>query len=150
MRLALALRRDPRLCLWGFLLSWDHNLYAGWHSYGLGMALGFVVLARVIDAADDPRAAVRVIPWSMLLALTHAMAVLFVGLAAALLFVASRPTIRRAKTYVVALAGSAIVVVAWLLARTLSSPHDGQPGPLALRLSVGIRKGHQLLQLFPR
>lgn len=121
LRLALALRRDPRLCLWGFLLSWDHNLYAGWHSYGLGMALGFVVLARVIDAADDPRAAVRVIPWSMLLALTHAMAVLFVGLAAALLFVASRPTIRRAKTYVVALAGSAIVVVAWLLARTLSS-----------------------------
>ncbi len=114
------------------------------------MALGFVVLARVIDAADDPRAAVRVIPWSMLLALTHAMAVLFVGLAAAPLFVASRPTIRRAKTYVVALAGSAIVVVAWLLARTLSLPHDGQPGPLALRLSVGIRKGHQLLQLFPR
>jgi hypothetical protein len=63
----------------GFLLAWDHNLYAGWQAYGLGMAIGIVVLAKIIEVSDDPRAAVRVIPWSVFLALTHAMPVLFVG-----------------------------------------------------------------------
>lgn len=128
LRLALALGREPRLSLCGFLLSWDHNLYAGWHSYGLGMAIGFVVLAKVVEAADDPRAAVRVIPWSMLLALTHAMAVLFVALAAALLLATARPIAARLKTVAIALSGSAVVIVAWLSARALSSgPPGGQP-----------------------
>jgi hypothetical protein len=103
LRLALALRRDPRLSLWGFLLSWDHNLFAGWQAYGLAMAIGFIVLAKMIETADDPRAAVRVIPWSMVLALTHAMAVLFVALASVLLFAAARPTLRRARALAVAL-----------------------------------------------
>ena len=56
LRLALALGRDPRLSLWGFLVSWDHNLFAGWHAYGLGMAIGFVVLAKLVEVGDDPRA----------------------------------------------------------------------------------------------
>src|SRR5450432_2069292 len=56
MRLLLAMGRDPRFALWGFLLSWDHNLYAGWHSYVFGMLLSFIFLAKVIEA-EDRRAA---------------------------------------------------------------------------------------------
>jgi hypothetical protein len=120
LRLALALGRDPRLSLWGFLLAWDHNLHAGWQAYGLGMAVGFIVLAKIVDAADDPRAAVRVIPWAVTLALTHAMAVLFVALGALVLFATAPPTVRRARTLAISLSGSAIVIVPWLLARVLS------------------------------
>jgi hypothetical protein len=126
LRLALALGRDPRLCLCGFLLSWDHNLYAGWHAYGLGMVIGVVVLAKIVDAADDPRAAARIIPWSAALALTHAMAVLFVAFAAPLLVAAQRPTIRRVKAIAIALSGAAIMIVPWLVTRT-PSPSEGGP-----------------------
>ena len=126
LRLALALGRDPRLGLWGFLLAWDHNLFAGWQAYGLGMAIGIVVLAKIIEAGDNPRAAARVIPWAVILALTHAMAVLFVALAAALLVVAARPTRRRLRTFVIGLSGCAIVLGPWLLARAL--PSSATPG----------------------
>jgi hypothetical protein len=122
MRLALALGRDARLGLWGFLLSWDHNLHAGWHAFGLGMAIGFVVLAKIVETADDPRAAVRVIPWSILLALTHAMAVLFVALAAPLLVATTRLTIRRARALAIGLSGAAIMGIPWLLGRHPSGP----------------------------
>jgi len=57
----------------------------------------------------------------VILALTHAMAVLFVAAGALSWFVAARPTIRRAKAIAVALSGSAVVVVGWLLAREPSS-----------------------------
>jgi hypothetical protein len=120
LRLALALGRDPRLCLWGFLPAWDHNLFAGWQAYGLGMAFGIIVLAKIIEAADDPRAAVRVIPWSVLLALTHAMAVLFVAVAAALLLAAS-PTRRRVQSLAIGLSGGALALLPWVLARVLAS-----------------------------
>lgn len=121
LRLALALGRDPRLCLWGFLPAWDHNLFAGWQAYGLGMAIGIIVLAKLIEAADDPRAAVRVIPWSVLLALTHAMALVFVGVAAALLLAAAPPTRRRVRAFAIGLSGGALVLLPWLLARVLPS-----------------------------
>jgi hypothetical protein len=121
LRLALALGRDPRLGLWGFLVSWDHNLHAGWHAYGLGMAIGLIVLAKIVETADDPRAASRVIPWSALLALTHALAVLFVALASTLLLAAARPAIRRTKALAIALSGAAIMVVPWLLGRRPSN-----------------------------
>jgi hypothetical protein len=129
LRLALALGRDPRVCLFGFLLSWDHNLFVGWHSYGLGMAIGFVVLAKTVEAADDPRAAVRVIPWSLLLALTHPLAVLFVGVAAVLLLARERPTMLRLKTLAIALSGAAVAIIAWLLGRALSPRPPGGTVP---------------------
>ena len=84
------------------------------------------MLAKIIEASEDPRAAARVIPWSVLLALTHAMAVLFVALAAALLLAAARPTRRRLGSFALGLSGCALVIVPWLLARAL--PSSGTPG----------------------
>jgi hypothetical protein len=114
MRLLLSFGQDPRLSLWAFLASWDHNLFAGWHSYGLGMALALVLLAKTVDAGDDARAAARVIPWSLLVALTHAMAVLYVVLTAALIALAPPATWRRARAYAIALSGSVILLVPWI------------------------------------
>jgi hypothetical protein len=127
LRLLLALGRDPRLSLWAFLVSWDHNVFAGWHSFGLGMALGLVVLAKMIEAGDDARAAARLAPWSVVLALTHAMAVLFVWTAAGVLALVPPATLRRARAYGLALSGSAISLVPWLVRRIGSV---GTPGSL--------------------
>jgi hypothetical protein len=116
MRLLLALGRDPRQALWGFLLSWEHNLYAGWHSYALAMALSFVILAKVVEA-EDARAARRIVPWSVILGLTHVMGVMFLLVAALFLLAERRPAMTRAKVHAIAVSGSALILVPWLVLR---------------------------------
>jgi hypothetical protein len=130
MRLLLAMERDPRLSLWAFLFSWDHNLYAGWHAYVAGMALSLIVLARALEATDGTRAA-RVIPWSACLAITHALAVLFAWVAAFLLALPVPDRARRLKLHAIALSGTGLIVVPWIAARLAAFRAAGPNAPLA-------------------
>jgi hypothetical protein len=132
LRVLLALGRDPRLSVCGFLLTWEHNLFSGWHAFALGMAIALIVVAKLVETGDDPRAAARVIPWSALLALTHAMASLYALVAGALLVAAPRPTGRRAKAFTIAFSGMAISLLSWLALRTRASGPEGPPSPWKL------------------
>lgn len=126
MRLLLALRRDPRLGLCAFALVWDHNLYAGWLAFLASVGLASFVLAWLIEA-ESVRDAGRLVPYTALLALTHAQGVILVGVAGVLLaFTTSRlvlrdaespPLRRRLAVHAVALSGLALMGLPWVLAR---------------------------------
>jgi hypothetical protein len=79
MRLLTALGRDPRLGLWAFALSWEHNLYAGWISFLMGMALALVAAAWLIEAKTF-RDALKIAALSALIAVTHAQAVVYLAI----------------------------------------------------------------------
>jgi len=114
MRLLVALSRSPRAGLWAFLLAWDVNMYWGWFTFQLGMALAFYALAWMIEA-QRVRDALRVAPLTALVALTHVHAAALVGVAAvtmALMRPCSRNSLIR---HAVALAGFA-VMIPWLWA----------------------------------
>jgi hypothetical protein len=128
MRLCLALGRDPRLALWAFLLSWEHNLHAGWHSYVLGMAVALVLIAKTLEMRDD-RAAIRVIPWSLGLVLTHALPLGFAGLAI-VAAMALQPAIRSLRRVAIAFGPTALVVVPWLAVRIAA--HEPARGALTV------------------
>lgn len=115
MRLCLALGRNPRIALWAFAAAWEHNVYAGWHSYVLGMSVALVVVAKTLEARDD-RAAWRVVPWSLLLVTTHVLPLGFalVALVLAALFERDRGALRR---LAMAFSPTALVVVPWLWSR---------------------------------
>ncbi len=90
MRLLLALRRSPRLGLWAFALFWEHNLYSGWVTYLLGMALALIVLALLIDM-ETWRDALVAFAWTVVVALTHTQALALVALGGAGLSLLGRP-----------------------------------------------------------
>jgi hypothetical protein len=124
MRLLLALGREPRLSLWGFLLSWDHNLQAGWHAYAAGMALSFVIVARMLEATDN-RDAIRVSMWCAILALTHPMPLFFVALSGLLVSFGHKDAWQRLKLCAIAFSGALLVFIPALIARVGS---NGAPG----------------------
>lgn len=72
MRLLVALGRSPRLGVGAFLLAWDQNLYWGWISYALGVALVFFTLATMIEMQTRRDLAVAT-ALATLTALTHIM-----------------------------------------------------------------------------
>jgi hypothetical protein len=113
MRLLLALRRSPRLGLWAFALFWEHNLYSGWVTYLLGMALALLVLALLIDM-ETPRDALVVFAWTVVVALTHTQALALVALAGAGLSLMGRPRGRHLALHVLALSGGLVAVLPWV------------------------------------
>lgn len=114
MRLLLALGRDPRLGLWAFALLWEHNLYAGWLSFLVGIALVCFVLAWMIEA-ENLRDAFRIAPFTALVALTHVQAVWLLGVAAGGTVFTTGRLRRRLLLHTVALLGLALVVGPWLV-----------------------------------
>lgn len=117
MRLLVSLERSPRLGLWAFLLAWDTNLYWGWTTFQLGMALALYLIANIAEIQSG-RQALKLIPLGVLVALTHVHAValsLSVGLAFG---VAQRPILPAIGRSFIGLLGCFIGVAPWLLKRS--------------------------------
>jgi hypothetical protein len=116
MRLLIALRRDPRLGLWAFALSWEHNLYYGWVTYLLGMSLAMLALAWLIEV-EKPRDTVRIFVLSLIVGLTHIEAVAFLGIAVILLLISARPLVRSGLLICLGASGTLVAIVPWLAPR---------------------------------
>lgn len=123
MRLLLTLRRDPRLGLWAFALSWEHNLYSGWLSLLQGIGIGCFVLAWTLEARTLTEG-LRVAPFAALLALTHVQATWLVGATVLVLSFTRGPTRQRLPVHAVVLLGSALTIAPWLWAH-LHAPGAG-------------------------
>ena len=113
MRLLLTLKRDPRLGLWAFALSWEHNLYSGWLSMLQGIGLGCFVLAWTLEArtVNDGW---RVAPFAVLLALTHVQATWLVAAGVLALAFTCGPVRQRLPIHGVVLLGSVFTLLPWL------------------------------------
>jgi len=113
MRLLLTLRRDPRLALWAFALSWEHNLYSGWLSMLQGVGLACFVLAWTLEARTA-RDGLRVAPFAALLALTHVQATWLLGAAVLALAFTRGPVRQRLPVHAVVLLASGVTMFPWL------------------------------------
>jgi hypothetical protein len=122
MRLLIALGRSPRLGLWAFALFWDHNLYSGWVTYLLGMALALQALALLIDM-ETLRDALGVLVWSALVALTHVQALALLALAGLGIAVAGWLRGRSLVLHAVALSGGALPVFPWVKEHLFKDGH---------------------------
>lgn len=112
IRLSMALKRDWAFSLLSFTLAWDVNLYWGWVTFQIGMALALWAVARLIEA-NSLRAALRVIPLTAIVALTHAHAVVFLAVAAMLTALARVRSPRVAALHLVGCLGF-LVLLPWL------------------------------------
>lgn len=112
MRLLLTLRRDPRLALWAFALSWEHNLYSGWLSMLQGVGLACFVLAWTLEAGTVTDG-LRVAPFAALLALTHVQATWLLGAAVLALAFTRGPTRHRLPVHAVVLLGAGVTMLPW-------------------------------------
>ncbi|HXK16651.1 MAG TPA: hypothetical protein VNG33_02510, partial [Polyangiaceae bacterium] len=121
MRVLIALRRDPRLGLWAFLMSWDHNVYAGWIAYMLGMVLALWAVAWLLES-QGPRQAVRVGVFACVVGVTHVQAVAYLGLICVFLLMVRRPFKQALLTHAVACSGFGVSVVPWLVQRWHKTP----------------------------
>jgi len=114
MRLLIALGRSPRLGLWAFVFAYDLNLQWGWASYLIGMSLALVAVAKVIEAKGY-RDALWLIPFALLISLSHIHAVAVFGLLATLLIFTKEKPWRAVGIHAVAMSGMSLVIVPWFL-----------------------------------
>jgi hypothetical protein len=114
MRLFAAFGRSPRLGLFVFILSWDTNLYWGWHTFQYGMALALIALAQVFEARTF-KDALKIIPLTVIIALTHLLAVALALLAGGLICLIKRPFWKTVAVHAVALSGCLVAVLPWVL-----------------------------------
>jgi hypothetical protein len=142
MRLLSAFGRSPRLGLWLFLLSWDTNLYWGWITFQYGMVLALLALAWIAEL-ETLRDALKALPLTVLIALTHVHAIALVLTAGGLLALMKRPLATGVARTAVALLGCALPVLPWLWSR-FAAPR-GAGGSLAFDWH-GL--GHKVLHLF--
>lgn len=114
IRFLIATGRDHRQGLWAFLLVWDRNLYAGWVSYLLGMAIALYTLAWLVETTSW-RSALRVTAMSGLVALSHAQALAFLAVAGITLVLTQKPSIKRIAIGALALSGGMVGAIPWIL-----------------------------------
>ena len=124
MRLMRAFGRDPRLGLWAFVLSWDRNLYWGWITFQLGMALCLWTLAKIFEARSL-RAALRCLPLTLAIAITHVHAVVLTLVAGGLLTFVKRPLKKSFPIHALALSGCVLLIAPWLWSKFGSGPQGG-------------------------
>jgi len=110
VRFLIATGRDHRQGLWAFLLVWDRNLYAGWVSFLLGMAIVLFTLAMLVEMTDW-RSALRVTAMSGLVALTHPQALIFLAVAGIALVLVQSGSIKRFALGTLALSGGLLGAV---------------------------------------
>lgn len=113
MRLLIALRRDPRLGLWAFALSWEHNLYFGWVTYLLGMSLALLATAWLLEL-EKPKDTIKIFVLSFVVGVTHIEAVAFLGVVVVLLLLTTRPYRRFVPLICVGASGTLLAIVPWL------------------------------------
>ena len=124
MRVLRALGRDTRLGLWAFMASWDHNTFAGWIAFMLGMSAALWAIAWVLET-QTYRKAIRIAFLACFLGLTHVQAVAYFGLALGLLLLVRRPFKRVVLLHTVAGSGTLISVMPWLVSRFSQSATQG-------------------------
>jgi hypothetical protein len=132
MRLLIACKRDPRLGVLAFALSYQLNFYAGWFGFLLGMIMAMWGIAWVIEATTV-RQALRAGLLSGILGLTHAQAALYFVIALlALTFVrAGDKPLRRAALHALAGSGLMVLFLPWVFAVS-----DGKGGGEAILSSL--------------
>jgi hypothetical protein len=113
VRFLIATGRHHRQGLWAFLLVWDRNLYAGWVSYLLGMAIALYTLAWLIEMKTW-RSVFAITAMSGLVALTHIQALAFLAVAGITLVLTQKPSIKRVFMGTVALSGGLLGVWPWI------------------------------------
>ncbi|HKY37917.1 MAG TPA: hypothetical protein VJN18_18370 [Polyangiaceae bacterium] len=142
MRLALALDRDPRVALLGFILVWDKNLYWGWLSFQFGMAVCIWALARLAECYTL-RQAMRLWPLTLLIGVSHAHAIVLLAVAGMVIALSGRPWPRVLLNRSVALSATLVPVGVWLLAsvarRRRSGPLEVVGAPLWERITSVYR-----------
>jgi hypothetical protein len=116
MRLFAAFGRSPRIGLFVFILSWDTNLYWGWHTFQYGMALSLIALAQVFEARTF-KDGLKIIPLTVFIALTHVFAVALLGLAGGLLCLIKRPFWKTVAVHAVGLSGCLVAMLPWVYKR---------------------------------
>lgn len=124
VRFLIATGRDHRQGLWAFLLVWDRNLYAGWVSFLLGMAIALYTLAWLVEMKGW-LSALPVTAMSGLVALTHIQALAFLGVAGITLVLTQKPSIKRVIIGAVALSGGMVGVMPWILRMFENVPTSG-------------------------
>lgn len=132
MRLLVALERNPRLGLWAFLLTWDHNLYWGWTTFQTGMILAVFAVAALIEAKTFKEMMLRVFPLSILVGFSHVHAIAFLGVCAIFLAFVERPFIRRFFAHGFATCGAGITLIGWFIQAVGPSIARKQPGRAAV------------------
>ena len=142
MRLLIALGRSPRLGLWAFAMFWEHNLYSGWVTYLLGMAIALYALARLIEV-ETLREGYHLLPWTVLAALTHAQAVALLAVAGVALTLRRGLRGRPMAPQVLALAGGALPVLAWARGHVSPSGNVASP-PWTFDWHPGVVKAARL------
>lgn len=126
MRLMVALGRSPRLGLWAFLLAWDMNLYWGWFTFQLGMALALWALAWMLEATTV-KEVLRATVLTAIVALTHLHAVALLGVAGIVLAPLRPRPMRSMLLHAVALMGF-VALLPWVATRLF---RGGKPGALS-------------------
>jgi hypothetical protein len=124
MRLMRAFDRSPRLGLWAFMVCWDTNLYWGWITFQIGMALALWALAMVFEVRTRWDA-LKILPCSVAIALTHVHAVALLLVIGGLLVFVKRPVLNALINHAIALCGALILLVPWLWARFFPSSLNG-------------------------
>ena len=123
MRLLRALDRSPRAGLFAFVITWDVNLYWGWSTFQLGMALGLFALAWFAEV-QKTRDGLRVLPLVAAVALTHIHAAVLVGFAGLLMAPIKRRPLQMTLAHVIGLSGFA-VLLPWVLPTLLAPAAEG-------------------------
>jgi hypothetical protein len=116
MRLLAAFGRSPRIGLLVFILSWDTNLYWGWHTFQYGMALSLFAIAQVFEARTF-KDGLKIVPLTIFIALTHVFAVALLGLAGGLLCLIKRPFWKSVAVHAVGLSGCLFALLPWVYKR---------------------------------
>jgi hypothetical protein len=126
MRLMRAFHRSPRLGLCAFMLCWDINLYWGWITFQIGMAMALWTLAMVFEVRTR-RDALKVLPWSVAIALTHVHAVALLLVVGGLFVFIKRPILGALINHAIALGGSFVLLLPWLWDRFFPGSSHGTP-----------------------
>ena len=129
MRAMRAFGRSPRLGLWAFMLCWDTNLYWGWITFQIGMALALWAIARVFEIRTW-RDALKMLPLTLTIALTHVHAVALALVVGGLLVFIKRPIKKAFWHHVVGLSGCVLLLAPWLWGTFFPPATRSKPGPL--------------------
>lgn len=123
-RLLGTLGRDRKLGLLAFVLVYNHNLYWGWTAFLIGMGLVFFLMAALLDTSTYWQA-LKLVPLSVLIAVTHIQALQLLLVAGALLVFARPRLFRRVALHAIVLSGAMVAILPWLF--QLFGGHQGVP-----------------------
>ena len=126
MRLLWALRKDPRIGLLSFLLVWDFNLSWGFVAYHFGVGLVFWALSALVRA-NHWRDLLKVVPFFIIGALTHAQSYGILVLAALCLLPVFSDRKERVPLFLGALFLGGAPLLPWLWIRATSGGGKGVP-----------------------